>query len=76
MTIKSDLQKIKSYLDFVTLQAWHDDKIKLKVDFACLVDGLQKDNDISEKTSNNVYLYENKKHQIILTCLSYKLKVA
>ena len=57
-------------------QAWHDDRIKLKVDFACLVDGLQKDNDISEKTSNNVYLYENKKHQIILTCLSYKLKVA
>ena len=76
MTIQNDLQKIKSYLDFITLQAGHDDKIRIKTDFACLVDGLQKDNDISEKTSNNVYLYENKKHQIILTCLSYKLKVA
>ena len=80
MTIQKDLQLIKNYLHEIyqnnIKQAWHDDKIKLKVDFACLVDGLQKDNDISEKTSNNVYLYENKKHQIILTCLSYKLKVA
>ena len=80
MTIKNDLQLLKAYLHEIyqnnIKQAWHDDRIKLKVDFACLVDGLQKDNNISEKTSNNVYLYENKKHQIILTCLSYKLKVA
>ena len=80
MTIQKDLQLLKNYLHEIyqnnIKQAWHDDKIKLKVDFACLIDGLQKDNDISEKTSNNVYLYENKKHQIILTCLSYKLKVA
>lgn len=80
MTIQKDLQLLKAYLHEIyqnnTKQAWHDDRIKLKVDFACLVDGLQKDNNISEKTSNNVYLYENKKHQIILTCLSYKLKVA
>lgn len=80
MTIKNDLQLLKNYLHEIyqnnIKQAWHNDRIKLKVDFACLVDGLQKDNDISEKTSNNVYLYENKKHQIILTCLSYKLKVA
>ena len=80
MRIQKDLQLLKNYLHEIyqnnIKQAWHDDRIKLKVDFACLVDGLQKDNDISEKTSNNVYLYENKKHQIILTCLSYKLKVA
>ena len=80
MTIQKDLQLLKNYLHEIyqnnIKQAWHDDRIKLKVDFACLVDGLQKDNDISEKTSNNAYLYENKKHQIILTCLSYKLKVA
>ena len=80
MTIQKDLKLLKNYLHEIyqnnIKQAWHDDRIKLKVDFACLVDGLQKDNDISEKTSNNVYLYENKKHQIILTCLSYKLKVA
>ena len=80
MTIQNDLQLFKNYLHEICQnnikQAWHDDRIKLKVDFACLVDGLRKDNDISEKTSNNVYLYENKKHQIILTCLSYKLKVA
>lgn len=80
MTIQKDLQLLKNYSYEIyqnnIKQAWHDDRIKLKVDFACLVDGLQKDNNISEKTSNNVYLYENKKHQIILTCLSYKLKVA
>ena len=80
MTIQKDLKLLKNYLHEIyqnnIKQTWHNDKIKLKVDFACLVDGLQKDNDISEKTSNNVYLYENKKHQIILTCLSYKLKVA
>ena len=80
MTIQNDLQLLKNYLHEIyqnnIKQAWHDDRIKLKFNFACLVDGLQKDNDISEKTSNNVYLYENKKHQIILTCLSYKLKVA
>ena len=43
MTIKNDLQKIKSYLDFVTLQAWHDDKIRVKTDFTYIIDGLQKD---------------------------------
>lgn len=80
MTIKKDLQLLKIYLHEIyqnkIKQAWHDDKIRTKVGFACLVDNLQKDNDISEKTSNNAYLYENKKHQIILTCLSYKLKVS
>lgn len=80
MTIQKDLQLLKTYLHEIyqnnIKQAWHDDRIKLKVDFACLVDGLQKDNDISKKTSNNIYLYENKKHQIILTCLSYKTKIA
>lgn len=80
MTIQNDLKLLKNYLHEIyqnnIKQAWHDDRIKLKVEFACLVDGLRKDNDISEKTSNNVYLYENKKNQIILTCLSYKLKVA
>lgn len=63
MTIKKDLQLLKMYLHEIyqnnIKQAWHDDKIKIKVDFACLID-----------------LYENKKHQIILTCLSYKLKVS
>ena len=80
MTIQNDLQLLKNYLHEIyqnnIKQAWHDDRIKLKVEFSCLVDWLQKDKNISEKTSNNVCLYENKKHQIILTCLSYKLKVA
>ena len=61
MTIQNDLQLLKNYLHEIyqnnIKQAWHDDRIKLKVDFACLVDGLQKDNDISEKTSNNFNLF-------------------
>ena len=80
MTIQNDLQLLKYYLHEIyqnnIKQAWHDDRIKLKVDFACLVDGLRKDNDISEKTCQNAYIYQNKKGSIILTCLSYKLKVA
>ena len=80
MTIQKNLQLLKMYLYEIyknnIKQAWHDDKIKVKLYFACLIDDLQKDNEISEKTSNNAYLYENKKHQIILTCLSYKLKIA
>jgi hypothetical protein len=80
MTIKNDLQLLKTYLHEIyqnkIKQVWQDDEVKIKVEFVCLLDGLQKDNDISEKTSNNAYLYENKKHQLILTCLSYKIKIA
>lgn len=75
MTIKNDLQKIKTYLDFITLQAWHDDKISVKTDFTYIIDCLLKENCISEKTFNNAYLYENKKGHVILTCNSYKLQV-
>ena len=80
MTIKNDLQLLKNHLHEIyqnnIKQAWHDDKIKVKLYFACLVDDLQKNNIIREKTSNNAYLYENKRKQIILTCLSYKTKIA
>ena len=80
MTIKNDLQLLKNHLPEIyqnnIKQAWHDDKIKVKLYFACLVDDLQKNNIIREKTSNNAYLYENKRKQIILTCLSYKTKIA
>lgn len=82
MTIKHDLQTI---YDFMILglssaenvkQAWHDDKIRLKTNFTAFIDDLQKSGYIGVKTAQNVYLYENKKHQIILTCLSYNKKLA
>lgn len=79
MTIKNDLLKIKQgfNMDGYNLkELYKDDKIKLKTEFNMFVDGLQKDNVISEKTCQNAYIYQNKKGSIILTCLSYKLKVA
>lgn len=76
MSIKNDLQTIKFYLNDDLKKQWKDDKIKVNFEFSCLVDSLQKDNEISQKTSENVYLYENKKHEIILTCCSYSVKVA
>ena len=77
MTIKNDLQYIKRFIcDYETKKAWQDDKIKTKLNFTCFIDSLQKDNEISEKTAQNVYLYENKRHEIIMTCLSYKIKIA
>ena len=80
MTIQNDLKLLKNYLHEVyqnnIKQAWHDDKIKLKMNISFLCDDLLKDGYISEKTCQNAYIYQNKKGSIILTCLSYKLKVA
>ena len=81
MGMKKDLQTIKNYLDVIMTpkehrQAWQDDKIRMKLEFDCLLDSLQKDNVINSKTFENCYLYENKRHEIIMTCGSYKLKLA
>ncbi len=82
MTIKNDLQTIKDFLKLgmpygeQIKQAWHDDKIKLKMNVSFLCDDLLKEGYISEKTCQNAYIYQNKKGSIILTCLSYKLKVS
>lgn len=64
MTIKNDLLTIKQgfNMDGYNLkELYKDDKIKLKTEFNMFVDSLQKDNVISEKTAQNVYLSRNKK---------------
>ena len=39
------------------------------------VDGLQRDDIISEKTAQNVYLSRNKKGMIMMYCLSYSMQI-
>lgn len=78
MTIKSDLLTIKQgfNMDGYNLkELYKDDKIKLKTEFNMFVDGLQKDNVISEKTAQNVYLSRNKKGMIMMYCLSYSMRI-
>lgn len=78
MTIKNDLLIIKQgfNMDGYNLkELYKDDKIKLKTEFNMFVDSLQKDNVISEKTAQNVYLSRNKKGMIMIYCLSYGMQI-
>ena len=78
MTIKNDLLTIRQYFNmdgYNLKELYKDDKIKLKTEFNMFVDSLQKDNVISEKTAQNVYLSRNKKGMIIMNCLSYSMQV-
>lgn len=75
MTIKNDLQIIKSYFS-ITKEEYKNDKIKAKTEFNNITDFLCKDGLISEKTYNNAYLTSNKRNDILILCNSYKLKIA
>lgn len=78
MTIKNDLLIIKQSFNmdgYNLKELYKDDKIKLKTEFNMFVDSLQKDNVISEKTAQNVYLSRNKKGMIMIYCLSYGMQI-
>ena len=78
MTIKNDLLTIRQYFNTdgdSIKELYKDDEIKLKTEFNMLVDSLQKDNVISEKTARNVYLSRNKKGMIIMNYLSYSMQI-
>lgn len=78
MTIKNDLSTIRQYFNMdgnSIRELYKDDKIKLKTEFNMFVDSLQKDNVISEKTAQNVYLSRNKKGMVIMYCLSYSMQI-
>ena len=78
MTVKNDLLTIKQgfNMDGYNLkELYKDDKVKLKTEFNMFVDSLQKDNEISEKTAQNVYLSRNKKGMIMMYCLSYSMQI-
>lgn len=78
MTIKNDLLIIKQDFnadEYNLKELYKDDKIKLKTEFNMFVDSLQKNNIISEKTAQNVYLSRNKKGMIMMYCLSYSMQI-
>ena len=78
MTIKNDLLTIKQgfNMDGYNLkELYKNDKIKLKTEFNMFIDNLQKDNVISKKTAQNVYLSRNKKGMIMIYCLSYSMQI-
>ena len=76
MTIKNDLLIIKQGFNMGNLkELYQDDKIRLKTEFNMFVDGLQRDDIISEKTAQNVYLSRNKKGMIMMYCLSYSMPI-
>lgn len=78
MTIKNDLLIIKQDFNadgYNLKELYKDDKIKLKTEFNMFVDSLQKNNVISEKTAQNVYLSRNKKGMIMMYCLSYSMQI-
>lgn len=69
-----------SDIEFITNNIYFDfdftDTIKTKELFNYLIDDLQKDNLISEKTRQNIYLVMNKKTKnAFIYCGSYKIKV-
>lgn len=78
MTIKNDLLTIKQGFNmggYALKELYKDDKIKLKTEFNLFVDSLQKDNIISQKTAQNVYLSRNKRGVIVMNCLSYSMRI-
>ena len=79
MTIKNDLLTIREYFNMdrdSIKDLYKDDEIKLKTEFNMLVDSLQKDNVISEKTAQNIYLSKSKKGMITMYCLSYSMQIS
>ena len=73
MSYTSDINFIKNniYFDFD-----FTDIIKTKENFNYLIDSLQKDSLISEKTRQNVYLSMNKKTKnVFICCGCYKIRI-
>ena len=75
MSYTSDIEFITNNINF-DFDFDFTDTIKTKENFNFLIDSLQKDNLISEKTRQNIYLVMNKKTKnAFICCGSYKIKV-
>lgn len=74
MSIKKDLKYIKLFFKEIDLkEIYKKDKIKAKEIFNNTTDMLCKDKEISERTSENVFLTINKRNQLVMECLSYRM---
>ena len=73
MSYKTDIKTVKNNVYF---DLDFNDTIATKEQFNYLVDSLQKDNFISEKTRQNIYLSMNKKTKhVFICCGSYKERI-
>lgn len=74
MSIKKDLKYIKLYFNEIDLkEICKKDKIKAKEIFNNTIDILCKDREISDRTYENVFLTMNKRNQLVMECLSYRM---
>lgn len=74
MSYTSDMEFVYNYIDCIDID--YTDVIKTKQSFNYLVNNLQADNLISQKSADNMYLSmdkDNKKAMIV--CGSYRLKL-
>lgn len=72
MTTKQDLYLLANCTDFTN----YSDIIGTKFNFTCLVDVLNKDKQISDRTAQNVYLHIDTKHRkTYIICGSYKIRI-
>lgn len=73
MSYKTDIKTVKNNIYF---DLDFTDIIKTKETFNLMVDSLQKDDFISEKTRQNIYLSMNKKTKsAFICCGSYKERI-
>ena len=74
MSIKKDLKYIKLFFNKIDLkEIYKEDKIEAKEIFNNTIDMLCKDKEISERTYENVFLTMNKRNQLVMECLSYRM---
>lgn len=74
MSIKKDLKYIKLCFKEIDLkEIYKQDKIKAKEIFNNTIDTLCKDREINERTYENVFLVMNKRNQLVMECLSYRM---
>ena len=74
MSIKKDLKYIKLFFNKIDLkEIYKEDKIEAKEIFNNTIGMLCKDKEISERTYENVFLTMNKRNQLVMECLSYRM---
>lgn len=74
MSIKKDLKYITLFFKEIDLkEIYKEDNTEAKEIFYNTIDILCKDREISEQTYENVFLTMNKRNQLVMECLSYRM---
>lgn len=72
MSYLNDIEFILNELENLSFNFDYSDKVKTKTEFNYIINNLQQDNFISEKTCQNIYLSDDLKY---ICCGSYKVKI-